>query len=86
MFFYLQLEGDVIDSKTCQKLWGKEGTVIDSQLCFGSSSQGTYLPALFEALMSVQIKRKLPTDVDEMVIFDDLSRSCPINYLQNLSF
>jgi len=35
-----QLKGDLIDPKTCQESWGNQGSVIDSQLCFGTANQG----------------------------------------------
>lgn len=35
-----QLKGEVIDFKTCDDLWGQNGKVIDSQVCFGTATQG----------------------------------------------
>lgn len=35
-----QLKGNAIEAKVCQNAWGDHGKVIESQVCFGSATQG----------------------------------------------
>lgn len=35
-----QLSGNVVDTGSCQKSWGQQGQIVDTQICFGTATQG----------------------------------------------